>query len=149
MNLCNGQSSICIKNVVQGNLRGLTERLNRTLFNLFSMYVSSDNQDWDVALPFITFAYNSSSHEPAGYSPFYILVGRDPLYPWITLSRLQQLLLVSMSATPSASLISLARSLAHASLHSKHARSLSMFDATPMSSSSQVHWFYCGHPSLM
>ena len=64
---------------------GLTERLNRTLTDMLSMYVSDDHSDWDIALPFVTFAYNSSRHETAGYSPFYLLFGRDPLLPFDTL----------------------------------------------------------------
>lgn len=49
------------------------------------MYVSSDHHDWDLALPHVTFAYNSSRHDTAGYSPFYMLYGRDPTLPLDTL----------------------------------------------------------------
>ena len=45
------------------------------------MYVSEDHRDWDCTLPFVTFAYNSSRHDVTGYSPFYLLYGRDPLLP--------------------------------------------------------------------
>lgn len=64
---------------------GLTERLNRTLTDMLAMYVSTDHRDWDIALPFVTFAYNSSRHDTAGYSPFYLLYGRDPTLPFDTL----------------------------------------------------------------
>lgn len=64
---------------------GLTERLNRTLTDMLAMYVSDDHRDWDISLPFVTFAYNSSRHDTAGYSPFYLLFGRDPLLPFDTL----------------------------------------------------------------
>lgn len=64
---------------------GLTERLNRTLTDMLSMYVSDDHRDWDVALPYVTFAYNSSRHDTAGYSPFYLLYGREPVLPLDTL----------------------------------------------------------------
>lgn len=64
---------------------GLTERLNRTLTDMLSMYVSSDHRDWDLALPYVTFAYNSSRHDTAGYSPFYMLFGREPTLPLDTL----------------------------------------------------------------
>lgn len=60
---------------------GLTERLNRTITDMLSMYVSADHRDWDVALPYVTFAYNSSRHDTAGYSPFYLLFGREPALP--------------------------------------------------------------------
>lgn len=64
---------------------GLTERLNRTLTEMLALYVSDDHRDWDVALPYITFAYNSSRHDTAGFSPFYLLYGRDPTLPFDTL----------------------------------------------------------------
>lgn len=60
---------------------GLTERLNRTLTDMLAKYVSSDHSDWDIALPYVTFAYNSSRHDTAGYSPFFLLFGREPTLP--------------------------------------------------------------------
>lgn len=60
---------------------GLTERFNRTLTDMLSMYVSNDHHDWDIALPYVTFAYNSSRHATAGFSPFYLLYGREPTLP--------------------------------------------------------------------
>lgn len=64
---------------------GLTERLNRTITNMIAMYVSPDHRDWDVTLPFVTFAYNSSRHDTATYSPFFLLYGREPSLPLDTL----------------------------------------------------------------
>lgn len=52
---------------------------------MLAMYVSSDHQDWDVALPFVTFAYNSSRHDAAGFSPFYLVFGRHPTLPFDTI----------------------------------------------------------------
>lgn len=54
------------------------------------MYVSDDHRDWDNALPFVTFAYNSSRHDTAGYSPFYLLYGRDPILPFDTVLPIAQ-----------------------------------------------------------
>lgn len=64
---------------------GLTERLNRTLTDMLSCYVSADHRDWDVSLPYVKFAYNSSRHDKAGYSPFYLPYGREPTLPLDTL----------------------------------------------------------------
>lgn len=64
---------------------GLTERFNRTLTDMLSMYVSADHKDWDLTLPYVTFAYNSSRHDTAGFSPFYLLYGREPTLPLDTL----------------------------------------------------------------
>uniref|UniRef100_L7LVQ9 RNA-directed DNA polymerase n=1 Tax=Rhipicephalus pulchellus TaxID=72859 RepID=L7LVQ9_RHIPC len=59
---------------------GLTERTNRTLTNMLSMYVSSDHKNWDDVLPFITYAFNTAQHETTGYSPFSLLYARRPRY---------------------------------------------------------------------
>lgn len=57
---------------------GLTERTNRTLTNMLSLYVSADHKNWDAVLPFITYAYNTAKHEVTGYAPFYLLYARSP-----------------------------------------------------------------------
>ncbi|XP_077498029.1 uncharacterized protein LOC144108737 [Amblyomma americanum] len=63
----------------------VTERLNRTLTDMLSMYVSPDHKDWDLALPYVTFAYNTSRHDTTGYSRFYLLYGRHVVLPLDTL----------------------------------------------------------------
>ncbi|KZS19711.1 Uncharacterized protein APZ42_013760 [Daphnia magna] len=60
---------------------GLVERLNHTLADMLSMYVSSDHKDWDESLPFVTFAYNTSRHESKGRTPFYLVYGREAVFP--------------------------------------------------------------------
>lgn len=57
---------------------GLTERTNRTLINMLSMYVASDHKNWDEVLPFVTYAFNSAKHETTGFSPFFLLYARQP-----------------------------------------------------------------------
>lgn len=64
---------------------GLTERFNKTLTDMLAMYVSTDHRDWDVPLPYITFAYNSSRLDTAGYSPFFLLFDREPSLPLDTM----------------------------------------------------------------
>lgn len=59
--------------------------LNRTITEILAMYASSDNRDWDAALAFVTFAYNTSQHDTAGFSPLYILCGRERTLPLDTL----------------------------------------------------------------
>ncbi|UYV66132.1 K02A2.6-like, partial [Cordylochernes scorpioides] len=67
---------------------GLTERLNKTLVDLLSMYVDVDQKNWDSVLPFITFAYNTARQETTGFSPFFLVHGReaetmlDALFPY-------------------------------------------------------------------
>lgn len=56
---------------------GLTERLNHTLAQMISMYVSADHTNWDLILPYVTYAYNTAQQSTTGYSPFYLLYGRE------------------------------------------------------------------------
>ena len=39
---------------------GMVEHLNAGLAVMLSMYVEENQSDWDVALPMVTFAYNTS-----------------------------------------------------------------------------------------
>ena len=55
---------------------GQVERLNHTFADMLSMYVSADHSDWDSALPYVRFAYNTSRQETTGRSPFFLMYGR-------------------------------------------------------------------------
>ncbi|UYV80156.1 hypothetical protein LAZ67_18001842, partial [Cordylochernes scorpioides] len=69
----------CFTTSYHPQTNGLTERLNRTLINMISMYVNMDQKNWDEILPFITHAYNTTIQETTGYSPFFLLFGREPM----------------------------------------------------------------------
>lgn len=56
---------------------GLTERLNKTLAIMLSMYVNKYHEDWDQYLPYVVFAYNSAVQDSTGYSPHYLLYGYE------------------------------------------------------------------------
>jgi hypothetical protein len=56
---------------------GLTERFNKTLANMLSMYVNEEQNNWDIILPYVTFAYNTARQESTGFSPFYLTYGRE------------------------------------------------------------------------
>lgn len=68
---------------------GATERLNRTLSDMLSMYVDASHTNWDTVLPFITYAYNTSRHDITSFSPFFLLFARssdttlDTLFPYV------------------------------------------------------------------
>lgn len=55
---------------------GLTERLNKTITDMISMYVDVEHRTWDEVLPFVTFAYNTAVQETTGFSPFHLVHGR-------------------------------------------------------------------------
>ncbi|GFS97021.1 transposon Ty3-I Gag-Pol polyprotein [Trichonephila clavipes] len=46
---------------------GLTERFNKTLADMLSMYVDVEQKNWDEILPFVTFAYNTAEQETTGF----------------------------------------------------------------------------------
>jgi len=60
---------------------GLTERFNKTLASMISMYTSRDQKDWDEHVPFILFAYRTAIQESTLEKPFYLMFGRDPQMP--------------------------------------------------------------------
>ena len=60
---------------------GLVERFNGTLAEALSMYVSTNQKDWDKHLPLVLFAYRVSLNATTGESPFYLLYGREPRLP--------------------------------------------------------------------
>ncbi|OWZ08618.1 LOW QUALITY PROTEIN: hypothetical protein PHMEG_00018807 [Phytophthora megakarya] len=61
--------------------QGLVERFNGTLIRMLKMYVSEAQEDWDVYLPRVRFAYRTAYHEALGDTPFFSLYGRDPVLP--------------------------------------------------------------------
>ncbi|KZS03957.1 Uncharacterized protein APZ42_033194 [Daphnia magna] len=57
---------------------GAGERMNHTLAAMLSMYVTTDQRDWDETLQCVIFAYNTARQESTGYSPFFLFYGREP-----------------------------------------------------------------------
>jgi hypothetical protein len=60
---------------------GLVERFNATLEQMLTPYVNTPQDNWDEHLPFVQFAYNTAVQATTGYSPFYLLYGREPVMP--------------------------------------------------------------------
>ena len=57
---------------------GMVERFNRTLLKLIGSFVDPSHLDWDVVLPYVLYAYNTSVAEATQEIPFTIIFGRDP-----------------------------------------------------------------------
>jgi transposase InsO family protein len=60
---------------------GITERLNKTLEELLRCQCVLSQEDWDVLLPYVEFAYNNSPQASSKFSPFFVDIGRHPLCP--------------------------------------------------------------------
>jgi hypothetical protein len=66
---------------------GLTERFNSTLVSMLSHFTNKQQNNWDVFLPYLLFAYRTSTQEFLGQSPFYCLFGRSASFPEDTILR--------------------------------------------------------------
>jgi hypothetical protein len=71
----------CMSTAFHPRSDGQTERANRTLEESLRSYVSGDQADWDVHLPLVEFAVNSSYHAAIGTTPFLMEYGQTPLPP--------------------------------------------------------------------
>ena len=63
----------------QGNSR--CERVNRTVLDMLSKYLSDNHSEWDKHLPLLMLGYRAQVHRSVGYSPFYLMFGREPRLP--------------------------------------------------------------------
>jgi transposase InsO family protein len=60
---------------------GIAERLNRTMNQALSFYVNAAGNDWDRLLCFYVMSYNSVPHGVTGFSPYYMLYGKEMCLP--------------------------------------------------------------------
>ena len=63
----------------QGN--GMVERFNRTLLDMLSTTVGDHPSNWEHNLRKVCLAYNSSVHASTGFSPFFLMFGRQVTLP--------------------------------------------------------------------
>ncbi|GBM61441.1 Transposon Ty3-G Gag-Pol polyprotein [Araneus ventricosus] len=75
------QTSHLLTTAYHPQTNGLTERFNKTLADMLSMYADVEQRNWDTILPFVTFAYNSAKQDTTGFSPFFLVHGRDIVTP--------------------------------------------------------------------
>lgn len=60
---------------------GIQERFNRTIEDMLTKYVSTNQRDWDEHLPLLLLAYRSSVHESTKQTPYMMMFGRHALLP--------------------------------------------------------------------
>ena len=63
----------------EGN--GITERMNKTLINMLKTLSEEEKKNWSESLGKLAFAYNVTKHKTTGFSPYYLMFGRDPILP--------------------------------------------------------------------
>ena len=56
---------------------GLVERIQRTIEDMLSKYIQSNQRNWDELLPLILMAYRSSKHESTNMTPNMMMLGRE------------------------------------------------------------------------
>ncbi len=60
---------------------GMIERQNKVIQNMLSMFVASNQKDWDIHLPYMMMAYRSAIHESLKCSPNEMVLGRNVEVP--------------------------------------------------------------------
>ena len=59
----------------------IAERFHATLNSMMGCMVSDHQKEWDVLLPHVMAAYRASEHQSTGYSPNYLMFGREVRAP--------------------------------------------------------------------
>ena len=60
---------------------GITERFNQTMKKMLAAFINVNQDNWDLLLSKLQFAYNSSKHIVTGYSPIELMYGRKAKLP--------------------------------------------------------------------
>uniref|UniRef100_A0A7M5XKR7 Integrase catalytic domain-containing protein n=1 Tax=Clytia hemisphaerica TaxID=252671 RepID=A0A7M5XKR7_9CNID len=60
---------------------GQTERFNRTIINLLKALEPAQKKDWKNYVRKLCYAYNCTVNRSTGYSPHFLMFGRDPKIP--------------------------------------------------------------------
>lgn len=60
---------------------GITERFNRTLLSMLGTLDNAQKANWKKHINTLVHAYNSTRHDTTGFTPFYLMFGREPVLP--------------------------------------------------------------------
>lgn len=75
--LCTKYNSTILFNALYHPQNNPTERVNRVIKTMLSMYVEDNQRKWDVYLSSVACAARTLVHEVTGYTPFFITFGRE------------------------------------------------------------------------
>ena len=67
--------------VYKASTNGAVERFHRTLNSMLGKVVSTNQRNWDEWLPSVVAAYRASRHDATGYSPNFMMFGREVYAP--------------------------------------------------------------------
>lgn len=59
---------------------GAIEVYHKVMSSLLAKHVSESQRDWSRWLSYTTFCYNATVHSSTGFSPFFLMTGRQPLW---------------------------------------------------------------------
>ena len=57
------------------------ERFHRNLNSVLAKTVAEHQRNWDVRLPYAVSAYRATRHDATGYSPNFLVLGREVRHP--------------------------------------------------------------------
>jgi len=138
----------CFTSPYTASTNGTTERLHRTLNSMLAKVVSTSQKDWCEHLPSVMTAYRSSVHSSTGFSPNFLMFGRELNAPIdLVLGRPDELQYLGMNdfAERKLSLLESAYSMARETLNASSARSKNYYDVHTRPKSLRVGewvWFY-------
>jgi transposase InsO family protein len=69
----------------QPSTNGIAERIHRTINNMMGRVIEEEHTHWTDHLPFIMAAYRSAIHRSTGYTPNYLMFGRELYTPLDTI----------------------------------------------------------------
>lgn len=81
---------------------GAVERFNRTLKDELAKYLFESGREWDEHLPHVALAYNTINHSSTGFTPFFLVHGREARVPLDVLFQDGTSVTSATSGTPAA-----------------------------------------------
>ena len=65
----------------QPSTNGSIERFHATMHRIIAKWTAANQRDWDETLPAVAFAYRTSVHESTGFTPYFLMHGREARIP--------------------------------------------------------------------